>query len=86
MTRDAKHVKYDECQRIHPRQAVAEAAYFGCAIVKNNQQGVVKVLVGARTTWKNVCESRTSTRSKIGRSRIVSEGVANTIRKHSSLL
>ena len=32
----------------HPRKAVAEAAYFDYAIVKNNQQGAeVKILVGA---------------------------------------
>ena len=32
----------------HPRTAVAEAAYFDCATVKNSQQGAkVKILVGA---------------------------------------
>ena len=64
MTEDEKiahertgHATYDPrcetCLKVrgastHPRRAVAEAAYFDCAEVKNSQQGAeVKILVGA---------------------------------------
>ena len=48
MIRDAKRVsKCEECHRIR-EGAVAEAAYFDNAVVKNSQQGAeVKILVGA---------------------------------------
>ena len=41
-----RHATYDP--RTHPRKTVAGAAYFDCALVKNNQQSAeVKILVGA---------------------------------------
>ena len=49
--------------RSHPRKAVAEAAYFGCATVKICQQSAeIKILVS------DACESRASQRSNFRKS------------------
>ena len=71
----------------HPRKAVAEAAYFDYAIVKNSQQGAeVKILVGAGPRGETCARAVHRKGSKIRRSRTVSEDAANTLWKHSSVL
>ena len=60
MIQDAKRVSMCE-------EAVAEAAYFDCATVKNSQHGA-EVKNSQQTARVNVCESRASQRCKIQRS------------------
>ena len=55
----------------HPRNAVAEAAFFDYATVKNiknsQQCAEVKILVGARRRWRDVSVSSSSQKSNIRR-------------------
>ena len=70
-----------------PRKAVAEAAHFDYATVKNSQRGaVVKILVGAGPRGETFSRAVHRKGAKFERSGTVSEGAANTLWKHSSVL